>query len=49
MTIAAPAQADGLRAIVVDDEQLARDELCFLLQQASRSSRRRETVWRPCA
>ncbi len=33
MTIAAPAQVDGLRAIVVDDEQLARDELCFLLQQ----------------
>jgi two-component system LytT family response regulator/two-component system response regulator LytT len=33
MTIGAPAQVDGLRAIVVDDEQLARDELCFLLQQ----------------
>ena len=25
--------ADELRAVVVDDEQLARDELCFLLQQ----------------
>ena len=25
--------ADGLRAVIVDDEQLARDELCFLLQQ----------------
>lgn len=24
---------DALRAVVVDDEQLARDELCFLLQQ----------------
>jgi two-component system response regulator LytT len=24
---------DGLRAVIVDDEQLARDELCFLLQQ----------------
>ena len=33
MTMAAPAQLDALRAIVVDDEQLARDELCFLLQQ----------------
>src|SRR5436190_8965169 len=27
------ASADTLRAIVVDDEQLAREELCFLLQQ----------------
>jgi len=25
--------SDALRAVVVDDEQLARDELCFLLQQ----------------
>jgi len=33
MTMAAPAQVDGLRTIVVDDEQLAREELCFLLQQ----------------
>jgi len=33
MTMAAPAQLDALRAVVVDDEQLARDELCFLLQQ----------------
>lgn len=33
MTMAAPAQMDVLRAVVVDDEQLARDELCFLLQQ----------------
>jgi two-component system response regulator LytT len=33
MTIAGPVQIDILRAIVVDDEQLARDELCFLLQQ----------------
>jgi len=33
MTMAAPAQGDGLRTIVVDDEQLAREELCFLLQQ----------------
>jgi two-component system LytT family response regulator/two-component system response regulator LytT len=28
-----PQNHDGLRAIVVDDEQLARQELCFLLQQ----------------
>ena len=28
-----PTRAPDLRAIVVDDEQLARDELCFLLQQ----------------
>ena len=33
MTVAASAQLDALRAVVVDDEQLARDELCFLLQQ----------------
>jgi two-component system LytT family response regulator/two-component system response regulator LytT len=33
MTVAGAAQLDALRAIVVDDEQLARDELCFLLQQ----------------
>lgn len=28
-----PADLEPLRTIVVDDEQLARDELCFLLQQ----------------
>ena len=33
MTMAAPTPNDALRAVVVDDEQLARDELCFLLQQ----------------
>jgi len=33
VTVAVPASTDALRAIVVDDEQLARDELCFLLQQ----------------
>jgi two-component system LytT family response regulator/two-component system response regulator LytT len=32
MTVPAP-DLDPLRTIVVDDEQLARDELCFLLQQ----------------
>jgi two-component system LytT family response regulator/two-component system response regulator LytT len=29
----APADLEPLRTVVVDDEQLARDELCFLLQQ----------------
>src|SRR5262245_60631638 len=33
MTMAAPAQLDALRAVVVADEQLARHELCFLLRQ----------------
>jgi len=28
-----PADAEALRTVVVDDEQLAREELCFLLQQ----------------
>jgi two-component system LytT family response regulator/two-component system response regulator LytT len=31
--MSAPVQVDALRAIVVDDEQLAREEICFLLQQ----------------
>jgi two-component system, LytTR family, response regulator len=35
MTVGGPAQVDALRAVVVDDEQLARDELCFLLQQVA--------------
>ncbi len=33
MMLPAPASNEALRAVVVDDEQLARDELCFLLQQ----------------
>jgi two-component system, LytTR family, response regulator LytT len=33
VTMGASAPAESLRTIVVDDEQLARDELCFLLQQ----------------
>ena len=33
MTFSAGPSNDALRAIVVDDEQLARDELCFLLQE----------------
>ena len=28
-----PADIEPLRTVVVDDEQLAREELCFLLQQ----------------
>src|SRR5690242_18811613 len=28
-----PTDLEPLRTVVVDDEQLARDELCFLLQQ----------------
>jgi two-component system, LytTR family, response regulator LytT len=33
VTFSAAPSTDALRAIVVDDEQLARDELCFLLQE----------------
>jgi len=33
VTLPVPVSVDPLRAVVVDDEQLARDELCFLLQQ----------------
>ena len=42
---------DTLRTIVVDDEQLARDELCFLLGQLEgvESSGRRATASRRCA
>jgi two-component system, LytTR family, response regulator LytT len=35
MTLPKPDADDLLRAVVVDDEQLARDELCFQLQQMS--------------
>jgi two-component system, LytTR family, sensor kinase len=40
-----PVPSDALRTVVVDDEQLAREELCFLLGRsaASRSWRRRAT------
>jgi two-component system LytT family response regulator/two-component system response regulator LytT len=33
MTLPAANEVEALRTVVVDDEQLARDELCFLLQQ----------------
>ena len=42
---------EPLRTVVVDDEQLAREELCFLLGQLGgvESSARRRTASRRCA